>query len=133
MFHLFAKYGLLISLTVIIISDFLHHLPFMAWYIQYGPFILFWMIVSVVALLEKTSGQGKDEKEEIAAAAGSIKRSAGILIYLLALFIALKSIFGQPASAIFDYQASEFWYMYFFLLITMIIKSWSYIRLEKFW
>lgn len=123
MFHHFVKYGLFIMLTALIAGDFLYQYEWMSWYIQFGPTLLFWSIVILVALFESSSNDNTGEK---VMGDDYISRNVFMLTYILGVSIVMRGIFGQPEMSVFDHQSFSFWFFYLSVVTGVAYNVWKY-------
>ncbi|MFC3418046.1 hypothetical protein ACFOLA_00825 [Salinicoccus hispanicus] len=116
--------------TWAIACDFLYHLSFMTWYIQFGPIILTFTLAVVTVLMDEKSkntkiGASKKEDEKGDTEKPNLKITFFIPIYLIALVVSMTAIYGPPQNNLFDYTRMEFWIFIAVLTFSDVFKYWT--------
>lgn len=93
------------GLFTLIVTDFYRGIP---WYIQFGPIILAFMIIFIMAMFEKKENESEeietaDEKKE-----GRKRWLFGMGTVWLAI-IAMNVFIGEPSGTVFNIRNPEFW------------------------
>lgn len=101
----FLWYLLYASLLFLIIVDFFHGIP---WYIQYGPMILAWIVVVIVAIFEKEEDKS-GEKIPDYNKKNNNKTWIYFLLFTWLLVIFMNAVVGEPKAEIFNMYNPEFW------------------------
>ncbi|GAB3071309.1 hypothetical protein ACFOU0_08300 [Salinicoccus sesuvii] len=129
---------LIFIVTWAIVCDFLYHIPVMIWYVQFGPIILTIVVGLIAALMDVRSKNIKigeydktDEEKEEDDDTSDLKIVLFIPVYLIALVVSLKAIYGTPNSRVWDYTNFDFWMFIILISAPNIFKYWPHGKENK--
>lgn len=116
---------LYVSLLWAFTTDFFHQYSWMSTTVQYGPMVLAWAIIIVLAIFEALNKEDEKKKADKDGETKGKRMGIFAMMFLWGTVIALNFLVGEPSMNLLNVYSPEFW---FFLILLPLLTLFNYKR-----